>query len=706
MQRRQFLKASLSTWVVACSARTELEGQDASAATPISQWPAPIEVDESLFPQSVASGDPKPGSIVLWTRAPNVGGSVFAQVALDATFEQLVALESDGDFVAEVPLTVGPQYDHCVKLRVTHLRPDTVYYYRFVVETDEGVRSSRVGRTKTAPNPMSNTAPRFVVLSCQDYSGHYHALRRAAELEPDFIVHLGDYIYETADDPSFQTPGGQRRIQFRDVAGALALETASRPESPARPVLAARSLDNYRQLYQTYRSDPWLQRLHETAPIIAVCDDHEFANDATTNRTPANRTPDVERRLNSDRAWFEYMPVDYPEEPSVLDAPFPDNLRMYRDFRFGKHTHLVMTDLRRYRPPHLIEQDTFPGAVLVDEPTFRAVLGAVPELAQPYVDLDDAAVDINVGRVASALRSAASGWKLAAEVFTGKHDLAYLATWIERYNTENPDDELPTLGAEVANGRGLAAIHVGKSELDSSFGARYLVIQEPFELLAKVRYAETDGASERVMGVPQRSWFVDTLRSSTATWKVWGNAYTFLRKIADLSNLPLPDARLRHRFLLSVEDWDGAPNERLALLDELADVSNLALVTGDIHSFFVGTPGVGKVHENSPREFVCGAVSSATYERVLDALVEIEGVDDIATIAAAVLELSNPHVTYNDLTSNGFALVQPGADALTVTFHALPSSKVALPELSAPLSEHFTTHTFTWKKNGKFEVGR
>ena len=157
--------------------------------------------------------------------------------------------------------------------------------------------------------------------------------------------------------------------------------------------------------------------------------------------------------------------------------------------------------------------------------------------------------------------------------------------------------------------------------------------------------------------------------------------------------------------MLSVEDWDGAPNERLALLEELSQVTNLAIVTGDIHSFFVGTPGVGEMSTQQPVEFVCGAVSSATYERLLGGLVQIEGIDDIAPAAGAILTLSNRHVSYSDLKSNGFALVEASADALTVTFHALPSAKVMQPELEAPLRDHFTTQSFTWQKNGELERG-
>lgn len=701
MDRRQFLSASLGSWVVACSARTELEPEPTADRAVVSQWPGRLTTNEALFPQSLASGDPKPRSVMLWTRTPSAE-VVYAQVALDADFNQLVALESNGSLVAEVPVGLTSHHDHCAKLRVEGLSPNTTYYYRFVVETADGVRTSRTGRTKTAPDPSDHAAPRFAVLSCQDYSGYYHALRRVVELAPDFVVHLGDYIYETTSDPSFQSAAGAREVVFRDVAGAKPLTVTATSGAPSRQILAARSLDNYRQLYQTYRSDPWLQRLHETAPIIAVCDDHEFANDATADRTPLDHASDPERRLNADQAWFEYLPVDYPEQPELETAPFPDNLRLYRDFRFGKHLHLVMTDLRRYRPPHLIAEDAFPGAVMVDEAALVAAIGEIPDVAAPYVDLD--AQDVALSVVRTALTAATSDWNLPSAVFSGKQDLAYLNTWIDRHNTEGREPTLTPLDATMAAGRGLAAIHTGKTEIGSTFGARYLVIQDAYEVLARVRFAESNGASERIMGQVQRDWFVDTLQSSTATWKVWGNEYTFLRKIADLSALPLPDERLKHRFLLSVEDWDGAPNERLALLSELSAVRNLAIVTGDIHSFFVGKPGVeARAAAGQPLEFVCGAVTSATYSRLLSSQVQIEGLEDLAAAAAAILTLSNPHVSYNDLDSNGFAMVEVGPKTLEVTFHALPAASVLEPALDGALEDHFTTQVFTWNEDGSLD---
>ncbi len=696
MERRKFLRASLSTWIVGCSARTEIAKEDHDSP-PHSSWSGPIEVATDAFPQSVASGDPKPTSVILWTRAP--GASViYAQVARDEDFTDLVPLSDGTDLVSDLALDVRASHDFCVKLRVEQLQPQTTYYYRFCVETPNGLRSSRTGRTKTAPRDDADVGVRFAVLSCQDYSAYYHALRELVETAPDFVVHLGDYIYETADDPSFQAAGAPRLIQFRDATGALAVSVTPSEGQPARLVLAARSLDNYRQLYQTYRGDRWLQQLHETTPIIVVWDDHEFANDATGERTPATSTPDPERRLNADQAWFEYMPVDYPVEPALHDAPYPDNFRIYRDFRFGKHVHLVMTDLRRYRPPHLIAEDAFPGAVLADEETLTSVLGELPAVAQPYVDLDDSPHR----ELATVLQEAADGWGHALDTFTGKQDLAYLNTWIERYNTENPATPLQVLDVDTSAGRGIAAIHVGKTEAASSFGARYMVVQEVYELLAKVRYQVTSGASERLLGEEQREWFVQTLRSSDATWKVWGNEYTFLQKVVDLSALPVPDPRLQNRFLLSVEDWDGAPNERLALLSELSDVDNLVIVTGDIHSFFVGTPGVTRAPEatSQPLEFVCGAVSSATYERLLGTLINIDGFAELAPLAGAVLTLSNPHVTYSDLKNNGFASFEVSQDLMYVTFYAISSEDVAKSELPEPLSQHFAKQSFTWTKSG------
>ena len=90
-------------------------------------------------------------------------------------------------------VTAEAAADGCVKVLVTALEPATTYHYRF----SYGGATSRVGRTRTAPSDDSDASVRFAVVSCQDYGGrHYHVLRRLLEEDLDFVVHLGDYVYE------------------------------------------------------------------------------------------------------------------------------------------------------------------------------------------------------------------------------------------------------------------------------------------------------------------------------------------------------------------------------------------------------------------------------------------------------------------------------------------------------------------------------
>ena len=145
------------------------------------------------------------------------------------------------------------------------------------------------------------------------------ALCLIASLNASFVVHLGDYIYETTGDPSFQTPDESRKILFRNLSAAIQLQANS-----GAIFHAARSLDNYRDLYRTYRSDPALRALHESFPMIVTWDDHEFSNDCwgshATYLNGREDENDVERRKAANQAWFEYQPVDFAEMAPLLRA--------------------------------------------------------------------------------------------------------------------------------------------------------------------------------------------------------------------------------------------------------------------------------------------------------------------------------------------------------------------------------------------------
>jgi len=179
--------------------------------------------------------------------------------------------------------------------------------------------------------------------------------------------------------------------ELQDASKEKEADEALTLGSASAPYQAAQSLSNYRDLYRLYRSDADLQAVHELFPIIAIQDDHEFSDDChadvatyTDGRMDETETP---RRLAADQAWFEYMPVDLSQAPtSDWDATqqFPDELRYYRNFEFGRHLDLVLTDLRRYRPDHLVPEDAFPGSVFLTQTELTKVLGSVP--ANAFID--------------------------------------------------------------------------------------------------------------------------------------------------------------------------------------------------------------------------------------------------------------------------------------------------------------------------------
>jgi alkaline phosphatase D len=707
IDRREFLRAVVvvaGPVVSGCA-----DGDDTSG--PPKPPPAP-----SFFPQSVASGDPRPTSVILWTRVEDEGAgdsvALTLEVARDESFSELIEL-SPGE--TAVTLSADARFDHCVKVRVESLEPGTTYFYRFTYARGEERHVSASGRTKTAPNPDADVTPRFAVVSCQDYAGkYYHVLRHAAEQDPDFVVHLGDYVYETIDDRSFQDPTPGRRVSFRNPEEAHPKGTIGSPS-------AATSFGNYCDLYRTVRSDPDLQRLHERAPMIAISDDHEFSNDchgATATYTDGREDElDLERRRNADRAWFSYMPVDYDEPPAAaLDegAEFPDDFRIYRSFVFGRHLELVMTDLRRFKPDHLVPEDAFPGAVFLDATEATALLGDDLEGALPYVNIDAFAG----GAYAEALRAIVS----EPERISGLLSVRWVNGVLEDAGVGEPppiDDGDPDLE------RGFAYEQLLKSQEYSSIGARNLVAEIPFRALAAKRWKETggddatSGESELVLGATQRSWFLETLRASTRTFKVWGNEYALMRKRIDLSAVSLAPEELRTRILLNADDWDGAPNERDALLRELSGVENLVVVTGDLHAFFAGTPYPEDDTSARVVEFIAGSASSAPWLTTIERIIESDPTipPEAALLARNVGSLllddearPNPHMGYCDLESNGYALVTVGPDRLEATLYTVDDSLLAKrPEdLTGALDGYFRPFRFrvlAGSRNLEQEVG-
>jgi alkaline phosphatase D len=323
--RRSVLRASaagvvLSAGVVATGATA------ASAAEPV-------------FAHGVASGDPLPDAVLLWTRVtptpdatPGSGTGPTVDVAWEVATDPAFA-----STVASGVVSTGSGRDHTVKVDATGLSPATTYHYRFRL----GGAVSVTGTTRTAPALSAAVARlRFGVVSCSNVpAGYFAAYRYLAERgDLDAVLHLGDYIYEYAGD----------------FNGA-----AVRPHDPPREVL---TLADYRRRHANYKSDADLQRLHATVPFIATWDDHEVANDAWSggaeNHTPGTEGDYAARKAVAHQAYFEWMPVR-----NAAD-------RIYRRLRFGLLAEVSMLDLRSYR-----SQQVGIGNGGVDDPN-RTITGA------------------------------------------------------------------------------------------------------------------------------------------------------------------------------------------------------------------------------------------------------------------------------------------------------------------------------------------
>jgi len=513
------------------------------------------------FPQGVASADPKPASLVFWTRAlphdEGVGAfRLWLELALDEAFAEPVLRE---------PVVARARQDFTVHARVTGLQPDTVYYYRFV--TAVGDRSV-TGRSWTAPPAGALTDVTLAFVSCQERKhGYYGAWRRMlkddlaapASERIRFVLHLGDFIYET--DEQWQAPLDARG---EPIPGGLLGEDGS-PRGPgafpdggvtASGIRHAVSVEDYRHLYRQYLRDPDLLAARARWPFVCVWDDHEFSDDCWQseanyeNDGPDASTdePSQRRKVAANQAWSEYIPMDYedddPSHPARAfefvdvadtpnDRPNGDNeraihsLTIHRCLRFGGLIDLLLTDNRSFRSDH-----------------------AVPE-------------EISSSGLAFLHPRAAMPLALLNQMDAG-----------ETANDGDPDAFLGVGGMLILNPR---------------------------------RHSPPGS----ILGASQKQWWKARMRRSTARWRLWGNSVPLMRLKLDLPTLNpiLPEV------VVSSDAWDGYASERRELMRFLRDngIANVVSLAGDVHAHFAGVvrddydSGDGEV---AAVEVVTAAISS------------------------------------------------------------------------------------------------
>ncbi len=472
MNRRRFLSAaaSLGASFVGCH------------APPQASRVAWIE-RRDVFPEGVASGDPTPDSVLLWTRRPYADGRRVARLRVEVADDEAFAR-----VVAASDTWVSAGSDWTCRALVGGLSPGRAYAYRF---TDEQGFGSRVGRTITAPADDDGRPVHFAFVSCQNVNqGRAEHLRRlihADEAAPPedrlaFVLHLGDFIYELVWYPE-DRPQGMYDRRLRDV---VRYATGQRIEDFHVPT----TVDDYRAVYRAYLHDPDIQDARARWPFVSMWDNHEFSwlGWQGLQVFGGKTLPAQTRKVAANQAWFEYQParVKKPvaslasfDPPRVVDAPVtafdadglglePNNqaairsLVAYRAFRWGKHVELFITDQHSFRS---------------EDASARPEMKAFSSKDFPELVPEEVLEVLDGGR---SFRGPSGG----------------------------PPATLRFDGKDVPN----------------------FFAQAPVQTM---------------LGAEQRAWFLERLGASRATWKVWANSQGTLDARADPQNSsPGPHAAL------------------------------------------------------------------------------------------------------------------------------------------------------------------
>ncbi|HCT41649.1 MAG TPA: phosphodiesterase [Moraxellaceae bacterium] len=644
MKRRDFIRiggfltASVATLgLTGCS----IDGEDDESSLFPSATPEPVRAMPAAaigatwkFPQSIASADPRPDSIILWTRvvpttvvgataSSNVNTAIRLVVTAadnSANIGTITALS--GTLVADVTVPAYADFDNSVRHKLTGLSAASVYYYQFIA----GDVRSNVGRFKTAPAITSSDDVKFIFMSCQDWSAnHWGAFDQIvaddatpAAPDVDFIVHLGDYIYETDSVAAAES----------SLHSAVTLPVgASLPTGGNYAV----ELADYRYLYKLYRSDTRIQKVHERFPIVAVWDDHEFSDDGwQTAETYTNtNSPMFQRRRNANQAWFEFMPADV--SFSEVDPGF-QNIKLYRDLKFGATMHLVMTDERLYRQDHLIPESTI-------NPATGLPLGRInsrylaPEASLKSAELQKDFAGAPLGPLGlisilgqtqrdwwkSTMLNSTSTWKVwGNEVsllrmgLNGTNAVTTLLTLqiLQTASTAGSPllNKVPASAAAVAAGTmGISdttAAATGALQIEAIIGADTSNTTKQSAAIATAAATFGGGvatATTTAIATIATNAYIAAYNQQAAVFGATGNATLAANAgaaagasviVQGIGATPTHPLRaFLQKFILNADQWDGYSKERADLMKYLVNnsIQNVVAVTGDIHAFFAGT---------------------------------------------------------------------------------------------------------------------
>lgn len=606
----------------------------------------PAVRSDGHFPQGVASGDPNVNSVLLWTRyVPQEGGAdgeLVVEIATCEDFRHIIAREG---------VRARADADHCCRTLVTGLRPSTCYWYRFI---DADGRSSRVGRTRTAPAANDPRNVRFAFVSCQNitmgsmlsWRRMLHDDRGAPPSEQiEFVLHLGDFVYETLwypeDRPSYLD---------RTINGKIRYPDGEKQEDYHVPA----SLADYRTLYHAYLADPDIQEARARWPFISIWDNGEFSDKGwqSVQRFGVHSKVAQTRKVAANQAWFEFMParvrhsgtIDHFVGPHVEDRPIArfdanglgieaNNLAAigsligYRNLRWGRNVELLITDQRSFRSDDFTNASS---ARSLSDPAFPQM---VPFETLQMLD--------------------------AGATFDGG----------------NPPLQVPTATGSTDN------------------------------------YCR-NGRPRTLLGAEQKGWFLSRLKASPATWKIWANTVATFDMRADPQNLPAgPWARWHGAGFAGFarNDFSTAYGERHEILSFVKSqrITGFVTLSGDRHSFWAGYSAAhlppGRF-EPVGLNFVTGSISSPGMVEALEhglakdhplrPLFLVDSKDAAKPLPAVNLLLKHgvrtclefartgsldearkvsnpdnaPHVEFVDMAGHGYGKVEASSGQLAVEF--------------------------------------
>jgi alkaline phosphatase D len=643
----------------------------------------PWQERRDLYPEGVASGDPETDSVLLWTRHPPKD-----RVTADRLTAEVAEDQSFEHVVATTEAPISEASDWTCRVLAGGLKPARIYWYRF---TDRENNGSRIGRTVTAPADDDARPVRFVFVSCQNANqGAQNAYRRMIfedERAPQqdclgFVLHLGDFIYEIVWYPE-DRPQGIYDRRLRDIVRYEHGEKISDFHIPT-------TVDDYRAIYRNYLHDPDLQDARARWPFVCMWDNHEFSwlGWQSLQKFEGVTRPAQTRKVAANQAFFEYQPARLfkPSGPS----------------------------LNQFDAPRVVDAPV----VHFDEHG----LGQEPN---------------NLAAIASLKGYRSLRWGRNVEL---------IITDQRTYRSEDPNDrpeakpfssddfpefvpeealEVLDAGRTFNGGHAPESIHYGKTEIPNF---------------------RRDQPAQTILGAEQKTWFLERLRTSHATWKVWGNTVATLDMRADLQNLP-PGVTIPWPGAGCAgspgADFGTAYVERGEIYDFVRDnaVTGFATIAGDRHSFWAGVSA--KTLPPKPFEpvgiaFVVGSISAPGFveayehgfpkDHPLRALYIGQGPADVRpqpTInlllrhgVKSCLEyaksgdlvkaraLSNPslspHLSFVDMGGHGYAVVHATSQRFETEFVCIPRplERSDRPD-GGPLLYRVRSRTTLWTKNEK-----